>query len=83
MMTNKCTATIDIMEPPIKTVVLYPDKDAVILQAEPWVNYGESTLMELTNSPITKAATIMNFSGISTIKDKVWKNFLECFTLFL
>ena len=77
MMTNKCTATIDIMEPPIKTVVLYPDKDAVILQAEPWVNYGESTLMELTNSPITKAATIMNFSGISTIKDKVWKNLID------
>lgn len=77
MMTNKCTATIDIMEPPIKTVVLYPDKDAVILQAEPWVNYGESTLMELTNSLMTKAATIMNFSGISAIKDKVWKNLID------
>lgn len=77
MMTNKCTATIDIMEPPIKTVILYPDKDAVILEAEPWVNYGESTLMELTNSPITKAATIMNFSGISAIKDKVWKNLID------
>lgn len=77
MMTNKCTATIDIMEPPIKTVVLYPDKDAVILEAEPWVNYGESTLMELTNSPTTKAATIMNFSGISTIKSKVWENLID------
>ena len=77
MMTNKCTATIDIMEPPIKTVVLYPDKDAVILEAEPWVNYGESTLMELTNSLMTKTATIMNFSGISAIKDKVWKNLID------
>lgn len=77
MMTNKCTATIDIMEPPIKTVVLYPDKDAVILEAEPWVNYGESTLMELTNSLTTKAATIMNFSGISAIKGKVWENLID------
>ena len=77
MMTNKCTATIDIMEPPIKTLILYPDKDSVILEAEPWVNYGDSTLMELTNSPDTKAATIMNFSGLSTIKDKVWKNLID------
>ena len=77
MMTNKCTATIDIMEPPIKTLILYPNKDSVILEAEPWVNYGDSTLMELTNSPDTKAATIMNFSGLSTIKDKVWKNLID------
>lgn len=77
MMTNKCTATIEVMEPPIKTVVLYPDKDAVILEAEPWVNYGESTLMELTNSLTTNAATIMNFSGISDIKSKVWDNLID------
>lgn len=71
---NKFTATIDILEPPIKVITLYPDKDAPLLQEEPYVNYGDAALMQCTNSDKTRAAAIMHFSGIQKVDQKVWDN---------
>ena len=71
---NKFTGIIDIIEPPVKTITLYPTKDAPLLQGEYYVNYGEAGLMQCTNSPASMAATIMNFAGLQSIDSKVWEN---------
>ncbi len=74
---NTFGGEVNILTPPIKTILLYPDKDALLLQSEEYVNYGDSNLMQATNSTTSNAAVIMNFSGINSLDAKVWDNLVD------
>ena len=44
---NKFDGHISILPPLIRTLVLYPDKDSVILEKEPWSIYGDYSTMQV------------------------------------
>lgn len=71
---NKFDGHISILPPLIRTLVLYPDKDSVILEKEPWSIYGDYSTMQVTptkENPTVKV--LFNFSGMHklSILDRV------------
>ena len=74
---NSFMGEVNVMTPPIKTLLIYPDKDAFILESEEFVNYGESVLMQVTKSDNSGIASIMNFGGLSKVDPKVWANLID------
>lgn len=71
---NRFIGVVDIISPPIKKFYLPVEKDALLLKAEEYTNYGDSRSMQVINSLYSDAAVIMNFVGLTKIPTKVLNN---------
>ena len=77
MSKNRFVGAVDIVSPPIKKFYLPVEKDALLLKAEEYTNYGDSRTMQVVNSPTSDSAVIMNFVGLSKVPSKVLDNLLN------
>ena len=76
-LSNKFTATVVTMAPPIKEYRIPVNKDSYILSNNPRTNYGEYKAAQIGNSKSNNAATLMEFKGLKDIPSKVLNNFID------
>ena len=76
-LSNKFTATVVTMAPPIKEYRIPANKDSYILSNNPRTNYGEYKAAQIGNSKSNNAATLMEFKGLKDIPSKVLNNFID------
>lgn len=74
---NRFIGAVDIIAPPIKKFYLEVEKDALLLKAEEYTNYGDSRSMQVINSLDSDSAVIMNFVGLTKIPSKVLNNLVK------
>ena len=76
-LSNKFTATVVTMAPPIKEYRIPVNKDSYILSNNPRTNYGEYKAAQIGNSKSNYAATLMEFKGLKDIPSNVLNNFID------
>jgi hypothetical protein len=70
---NKFEGNVQIILPPVKKITYPPIKDAMLMQSQPFVNYGESSSMQICPSSDGQYAAVFGFSPLSISSD-VWSN---------
>jgi hypothetical protein len=70
---NKFEGNVQIILPPVKKITYPPIKDAMLMQSQPFVNYGESSSMQICPSSDGQYAAVFGFSPLAISSD-IWSN---------
>ena len=62
---NSMIGKVSFIEPPIKTLRFEPIKDSMIIESQPYLDYGQYNVLQVAPDTTGKAAALFGFSGIN------------------
>ena len=68
---NSMIGKVSFIEPPIKTLRFEPIKDSMVIESQPYLDYGQYNALQVAPDTTGKAAALFGFSGINLSTDQL------------